>query len=305
MHWDDYRVVDAAARARSLSGAAKMLGLSQPQLSRRLRHFEEQIGVRLFDRSPSGLKPTPAGERLIPMVADMRVAADAIERARGDVASHAMVTVRIAVDEVRERLLTRRLGLLTEALPGIELEIVSAQMHANHAVRETEIQLRSCLPESETLVARRLGHIAYAVFASHDYLSDRPAAATEERYRACTWIGFAPDRLWYPEQSRWLADRLARRPGLRVNTMTAMIEAVASGAGLALLPMFMASGDPRLAALTPALPELTSTEHLIVHRDLLREPAVRQAVDALVRLYREARADLLGERQEVWNGAAA
>ncbi|MDN3719261.1 LysR family transcriptional regulator [Roseibium salinum] len=66
MNWDDLKLIDAAARHRSLSGAAKALNLSQPQLSRRLKGFEERIGARLFDRTPTGLKPTEAGARLIP-----------------------------------------------------------------------------------------------------------------------------------------------------------------------------------------------------------------------------------------------
>ena len=41
-------------------------------------------------------------------------------------------------------------------------------------------------------------------------------------------------------------------------------------------------------------PTSASAEHLIVHRDLLREPAVRQMVDALVWLYRDRRAELEG-----------
>ncbi len=80
MNWDDLKLVDAAARMRSLSGAAKALDISQPQLSRRLKSFEDRIGARLFDRTPTGLKPTDAGLRLIPLADDMRKKAEAAAR---------------------------------------------------------------------------------------------------------------------------------------------------------------------------------------------------------------------------------
>jgi DNA-binding transcriptional LysR family regulator len=42
MNWDDLKLIDAAARMRSLSGAARALDISQPQLSRRLKGFEDK-----------------------------------------------------------------------------------------------------------------------------------------------------------------------------------------------------------------------------------------------------------------------
>ena len=42
-----------------------------------LHEPEDQIGARLFDRTPSGLKPTEAGLRLIPLAEEMRKKADA------------------------------------------------------------------------------------------------------------------------------------------------------------------------------------------------------------------------------------
>lgn len=286
MNWDDLKFVDAAARMRSLSGAARALNLSQPQLSRRLRQFEDKIGARLFERTPSGLKPTEAGLRLIPLAADMRARADAAERTLPDLAGSALRVVRIAVDEVRARIIADNLAFLMEQLEGIEVELISSHHHADHENRGTELQIRNCLPESDTLVARKLGLMTYAVYGAETYISRHPQAATDLRYDTCRWIGFAPDNLWYPAQARWLDGRLSRRPDLRTNTMTTALDMAAGGIGLALLPVFMGDQTPGLRRLTPPLAELTNTEHIVVHRDLKREPAVRRTIDAVVALYR-------------------
>ena len=54
MDWDDYRYFLAIARAGSLTGAGRVLGVSQPTVSRRLETMEARLKVRLFDRTPRG-----------------------------------------------------------------------------------------------------------------------------------------------------------------------------------------------------------------------------------------------------------
>ncbi|WP_422376288.1 LysR family transcriptional regulator [Roseibium sp.] len=285
MNWDDLKLVDAAARMRSLSGAARSLDISQPQLSRRLKNFEDRIGARLFDRTPTGLKPTEAGLRLIPLADDMRKNAEAASRILPDLSGSALKVVRVAVDEVRARVLSDRFAELTDLMQDIELELISSHLHVNHQSRSIELQIRNCLPETDTLIARKIGDLAYAVYGSARYVADNPAAHSDERYSACNWLGFAPDDLWYPSHMRWLETRLPDRPKLRSNTMTTLMNMTQAGVGLALLPVFMGDQNPALVRLTEPLPELTNAEHIIVHRDLRREPAVRTAMDAIATIY--------------------
>jgi len=53
------------AREGNLTTAAQKLYISQPSLSSMLSHVEEELGIKLFDRSISPLKPTYAGEQYI------------------------------------------------------------------------------------------------------------------------------------------------------------------------------------------------------------------------------------------------
>ena len=74
----ELRTFCVAADLGSLGRAAIRLGVSQPSLSKRLRSLEATVGVRLLDRSPHGVKLTPAGRRLYEHARGLLESADAV-----------------------------------------------------------------------------------------------------------------------------------------------------------------------------------------------------------------------------------
>ncbi|MCU0635187.1 MAG: LysR family transcriptional regulator, partial [Gemmatimonadaceae bacterium] len=61
----DIRAVSIIAEERSITRAAVRLNIAQPALSRRIRAIEARLGVRLFQRTPTGVEPTNAGRVLL------------------------------------------------------------------------------------------------------------------------------------------------------------------------------------------------------------------------------------------------
>lgn len=59
------RYTEVAERCGSFRKAADLLALKQSNLSRRVRHLEEQLGVTLFERTNGGVRPTSAGRDFI------------------------------------------------------------------------------------------------------------------------------------------------------------------------------------------------------------------------------------------------
>jgi DNA-binding transcriptional LysR family regulator len=288
MNWDDLQLFQAAANMRGISAAARTLGLSQPQLSRRLRRFEDQMGTRLFDRTPSGLMLTPAGERLLPLAAEMKKVADGVKRVQPELASKSRRVVRISLDEVRQQFVLRHALFLKQAIPHADIELYSAHLHLDHATRETDIQIRSCLPESDTLVAKRLGELSYAVYRSRNYTGTARVCPADD----ANWVGLSADRVWYPEIAQWMETHVRHPAKLRVNTMTGMEQALSAGAGYGVLPCFMAENNADLVRVGDFGIVKTSQENLIIHRDLLRDETIRKAVDAICLLYKQKPADV-------------
>src|SRR5258705_6496399 len=61
----DMRVLISVVDAGSMHKAAERLATSQPAVSRAIADLEHALGVRLVDRSPSGIEPTRYGHAII------------------------------------------------------------------------------------------------------------------------------------------------------------------------------------------------------------------------------------------------
>jgi DNA-binding transcriptional LysR family regulator len=83
MKLQQLKVVMAVAEWGSMAKAAKHLAISQPVVSKVIADLEDLLGVRLFDRSPQGVEPTPYGrallKRSITIFDDLRTSVDEIK----------------------------------------------------------------------------------------------------------------------------------------------------------------------------------------------------------------------------------
>lgn len=85
----------AVAETGSLTGAAKRLRLTQPAVSQRLREAERRVGGVLFYREAHGLRPTPAGERLLKAARVIVRELEGAEREAGAAADGMPSTIRV------------------------------------------------------------------------------------------------------------------------------------------------------------------------------------------------------------------
>ena len=65
MNLNVLRYIIEVERSRSITGAAKQLFISQPNLSRDIRELEEEIGFTVFTRSSRGVIPTEKGREFL------------------------------------------------------------------------------------------------------------------------------------------------------------------------------------------------------------------------------------------------
>lgn len=80
MDLKDLEYTLAIAKYRSISKAAKELFLSQPYLSSKLKSLEKELGIQIFQRTSTGIIPTPSGEELLNSAAKIHSEVEYIRR---------------------------------------------------------------------------------------------------------------------------------------------------------------------------------------------------------------------------------
>ncbi len=71
LDWNLLKLFLEIVRADGIGAAARNLNRQQPSISAALKRLEDHLGARLFDRSPSGIRITPAGKALQVLCEDM------------------------------------------------------------------------------------------------------------------------------------------------------------------------------------------------------------------------------------------
>lgn len=273
-NWDDLRLFLAVARAGSLSGAARAVGVNHSTVFRRIGAFEDSLGVRLFDRLPSGYALTAAGEEMQASAERVEAEIAALDRRVTGQDLRLSGVVRITtVDMLAQGLLPRHLVAFRRAYPDIEIELTVGNATLSLTRREADVALRVGNQPSDTLVGRRVGRLVFAVYGSAQ-ASNATAPLAEQ-----PWIGFDAE---HAPLVRSLAEFLPEvRPAFRVNSVAAAIAATKTGIGLATLPCGLADPEPGLMRVADLPDDFTLDLWLLTHEDLRRTARIRAFMDFL------------------------
>jgi DNA-binding transcriptional LysR family regulator len=292
LDWGHLRFFLELARTGSLSAAARRLGVDRNTVARRVAALEEALGLPLFERGPQGWSRTAAGNELADLAG--RVEEDVLAIARhADASDRALcATVRLTTaSHLAAQLLVPGLPALRQRHPGLVLEIAADQRAFDLTRREADLALRMGRPRDTGLVTRKLSDVAYALYAARDRAGRRREVDLDHD----PFVGF-DDSLAGTPQERWLARVApARQVVFRCNSTASLHAAARLGLGVAVLPCFVADGDPALARLDG--PEPVAHElWLLVHGDLRRTPRVRAVIEWVDELVERARPALTGRR---------
>jgi DNA-binding transcriptional LysR family regulator len=199
-------VFHSVMQARSITGASKVLNISQPALSRTIRRIEDLLGIALFARDRNGLVPTSEALEIYaeidPLIRQLTGVGTQIGRiARGETAVFRVGSTA----SVARALVPQALRTLSVEVPGIELffdvlpvdqieeylitgrgEAVVTIASPDHPLIEREhvgrVDLVAVIPKSHSLAARPVIHatdladvdfISFAAGGAHQTIVDR------------------------------------------------------------------------------------------------------------------------------------
>jgi DNA-binding transcriptional LysR family regulator len=259
--WNTYHLVLTLSRTETLGAAARYLGVNETTVSRRLAAAESDEGATLFRRDGRKLVPTEAGRVLLQAAQAMETALLKQTADRSAQTGHVRLST---VPFILDYLIAPRLPDFCERFPGITLECAAATGTASLAQRETDIGLRLARPTDGKLIIRKAMDIGLRLAVSSRYKATGPIA---------DFITYDSALDTLPEIAA-IRSHFKGEPRLRLGTLSAVLQAVKAGAGAAMLPDWLISGDPGLIEIDPPV-RATRELWIVVHEDLNDRPVIR------------------------------
>jgi DNA-binding transcriptional LysR family regulator len=170
-NWDDYRLILALHRGKTLRNAAQQLALNHSTVSRRLASLNQKYGADVFDLTPKGYVIATLGEGLLHSAEQIELLSindNRLKRAQQlDYAGQINVSIPPAIGQF---LLLKELHDFQKQYPKISLNIQTSYQIADLDKCEADVAIRVSDQPSEHLVGHRLFPIALSYYASKQYL---------------------------------------------------------------------------------------------------------------------------------------
>ena len=280
--WGDLRHFLAVARSGSTLSASRALKVSQPTVVRRVAALEQELGVTLFDRRPTGYVCTSVGEALLSKAELVEAAAiDAQETAQAE-GRHVGGDVRISVFEIFAiTFLAQILRELHLQHPQIHIDLDFSDLVRDLNKGEADIAIRSGKQLSGGgLVCRRLVEERWAYYCSRRYAEQNGVPRSPDELNGHVIIGDGTEDFW-PEFQQW-RDECGIRNTIDIHhgSTTALLAAIRSGIGIAILPELAALTDSDLV-LCMRGPNTGHSLWLVTSERLRHRPSIRLVMDFL------------------------
>jgi DNA-binding transcriptional LysR family regulator len=289
---NDLAYFAAVVRHGGFSAASRATGIEKTRLSRRIAALEQQLGVRLLQRSTRHISLTEAGEHFYAhcqsTLESARTAYDSVAALRREPAG----MVRLSCPQVMAQ------SYLAPILPGfmathpkVKLELDASDRGVDLIEERFDLALRADvhIEDSAGLVARQLGVVRRVLVASPAFLDRYRHPESPQDLAELDTLCRPGDA--HDGTARWMLvdaagnETIVRHsPRLISGDLRMQYEAAIHGLGIALLPEPIVAASVRSEVLKQVLPGWTGTMHLIYllypsPRGML--PSVRSLIDHL------------------------
>lgn len=274
----------------SFAAAGRALGIPKSRLSRRVARLEEQLGVRLLQRTTRKLSLTSAGELYYRHCAAMRDEADAAAAAVAQVQSEPRGVVKVVCP------VTLAQSVVGEILPDFirHYPQVQVNMQVNNRVVDlveegidVALRVRTSLADSGSLVVKHLGQSQVLLVASPALLKEHGAPQEPAQLAGFPTVAMSANdgrgswSLVGPNGAQYIA---VHTPRLVADDLLTLKLAVMGGSGIGVLPDYMCRdelAEGRLALVLPGWTPPPGIVHAVFATRRGLVPAVRSFLDFL------------------------
>lgn len=272
----------------SFAGAGRLLGIPKSRLSRRIAQLEENLGVRLIQRSTRRFEVTDIGrtyyEHCKAMLVEAEAAQEVIDQARAEPSGVVRVSCPITLLQYRMAELVADFML---ACPRVTVLLEASNRQVDVIAEKFDVALRVRFPplQDSDLAMRFLADSPQRLVASPELLAQYPALTRPEQLSALPGLGWmSSEAFWSLEQPGSEPITVGYTPRYVTDDMTALRLAALKGAGIVQLPQMVVDDDLASGRLQDALPGWAppaGVVHAIFPSRRGQLPAVRALIDYL------------------------
>lgn len=251
-------------------------------MARRISVLESSLKTQLFLRTEKGCSLTPAGETLLPYAEQLESTvvnfSELISGSDKDMSG----SIRIcAPDGIGTNFLSPCLSELQTPHPSLAIELIAIPMYYSLSKREVDILITIKKPTHGKIIARKLTNYRLGLFATRSYLENVAEIKKKNDLKKHRIVGYIDDLLF--DQDLNFMEEI--HPGLyssfRSSTVVAQLAAVTAGAGIGVIPYFMANKTENLVQVLPGT-DIEKAYWLQVNPDSRQLARVRTTIDFIV-----------------------
>lgn len=266
----------------SFTAAAQRAGLPKSSVSQRVSNLEQQLGLRLLNRTTRQLNLTYAGERYLVHCREMIQAAERADLSLQRLKENPSGRLRITAPAgIAVTLLAHVCSDFRASYPDVSLEVYVSDVINDLVQDGFDVALRTGKPQDSSLVGRRLGYSPRYLLASPTYLSRFPPLEHPKQLEQHQCIAH---RAWH----EWVLQRKGEfyRWELPMehaaDNLLYVRECVLAGAGISLLPAFLSQDlvdQERLVRVLPGWEAEGNELYLVYPSRKLNSPALDRFIE--------------------------
>jgi DNA-binding transcriptional LysR family regulator len=273
----------AVVRGRTYSAAAITLGVNHTTVARRIKSLEQTLGERLLVSAPGGWDLTATGRDALTAAEAVHAALDLLPSVKGSLPRGRLRgLVRVNSTEVFGiKVVAPALTRVRAAHPGISFELASITRPTPAYGAAADLDVGVTRPSSPRLRVRRLVDYELGLFAAPSYLSAHGVPASLSDLAQHSPVYYVESMLQVADLD--LIDRLFPRRAevLGATSVLAQLEMTRRGAGIGLLPVFLAVDASDLVRVLPRSTSAILTFWLSGRTENLRRPEVAAVAEAI------------------------
>ncbi|PTT27134.1 LysR family transcriptional regulator [Pseudomonas sp. HMWF021] len=286
MNWDDARVFLAVCRESTLRGAARVLGVDQATVGRRVTALEKSLNATLFLRTSDGYAVTALGEAALQAVEKMEHSALELERRIQGLDDRLTGTVRVSTtDSLAIDFLIPAIARLHEQHPDVRVQLDASTQMLSLAKREADIAVRNARPDNPDLIARRLARWPVGLFASQAYIDARGVPEQGSAFEGHDLVVYQP-YLQGNKEVTLVGEPISRgRIVASLGSSLLLRRSIAAGLGVGEMTVPMGERDGLVRLWPERSRPQTYEVWLVTHADLRHTARVRAVIEQIVEAF--------------------